>query len=607
MKFIFQAREKEIEVPAGYTVLQAAAAAGMPVEGNCGGNGTCGRCRVKLLSAGGGDLSPGWTLACRSPVAEGLVVEVPDPGDLLLRGKAGTGHWGPAAAVDSPVDKVFVQLEPPSLKDQTADLERLLTGMGKERAGVDPSVLADLPGTLRRAQFKVTATLIENNLAAVEEGDTTARKYGLAVDIGTTTLAVYLLDLNSGELLAAASCSNTQKIYGADVISRIQHAQTAEGLGQLREMALNALNGSIARLLKEQRIAATEIVEAVVVGNTTMAHLFLGIDPTHLANAPFTPAFRNSLATSAGQLGLSMHPRGRVVVLPNIAGYVGSDTVGVMLATRIHRQEGICLAVDIGTNGEVVLAGRGRILTCSTAAGPAFEGSHIRHGMRAAAGAIEAVKIDEDVSLKVIGDAAPRGICGSGLIDVVAEMLKSGLIESSGRFASPEEAGGSRNPPVWSRLRRSGEGREFVVAPGSISATGEDIVITQKDLRELQLAKGALLAGIRLLLREMGTETGSIGRIFLAGTFGNYINRESAVAIGLLPAVPPEIIVPVGNAAGEGAMLALVSREERNLAAALARKAEHLELSARMDFQEDFVEALSFPEGPGSFRSGIGN
>lgn len=602
IKFIIQAEEREAEVPEGYSVLQAAAAAGAPVEGNCGGNGTCGRCKVKFLAGGGGEPAPGdkpsgdWDLACQIEVKEGMVVEVPDPGDLLLSGKAATGHFGPAAAVESPVEKIFVELEPPSLEDQTADLERLLRRMGKEKARIYPAVLADLPGALRRAGFKVTATMIDNSLTGVEEGNTIRQKYGLALDIGTTTLAIYLLDLNSGKLRAATSCTNPQKIYGADVISRIQHAQATAGLRQLQEMVLGALNRSISLLIKENGIGDTDIYEAVVVGNTTMTHLFLGVDPSYLANAPFTPAFRNSMEISAGELGLRMHPLGRVVVLSNIAGYVGADTVGVMLATRIDRQEGFHLAVDIGTNGEVVLAGQGRILTCSTAAGPAFEGSHIKHGMRAAVGAIEAVKIDGDVSLKTIGDSAPRGICGSGLIDAAAEMLRKGIIDASGRFASPEERDGNRNARLWSRLRRSEDGWEFVLAPGSISASGEDIVITQKDLRELQLAKGAILAGIRLLLREVGAEPGSINGIFLAGTFGNYINKESALAIGLLPAVSPELIIPVGNAAGDGAIMALLSGGERATAASLSLKAEHIELSARMDFQEDFVEALAFPE-----------
>lgn len=610
IKFIFQSEEREAEVPAGYTVLQAAAAAGAPVEGNCGGNGTCGRCRVKLLSPGGdpvpgeagpvvgGKLPAGWALACQIQAEDGMVVEVPDPGDLMLRSKTGAGRFVPGTAVDSPVIKQFVELEPPSLQDQTADLERLLRRLGRENAAATPSGLSDLPGVLRRAKYKVTATMIDNSLAEVEEGDTTGIKYGLAIDIGTTTLAVYLVDLNSGEQLSATSSTNPQKIYGADVISRIQHAQTPEGLKQLQKMVLNAMNRSIDRLIAGQGASDRDIFEAVVVGNTTMAHLFLGVNPSFLANAPFIPAFRGTMAVRAGDLGLRMHPLGRVIMLPNIAGYVGSDTVGVMLASHIHRQEGICLAVDIGTNGEVVLAGRGRILTCSTAAGPAFEGSHIRHGMRAAEGAIEAVKINDDVSLKIIGDSAPRGICGSGLIDVAAEMLKSGIIEPSGRFASPEDGAG-RNPLVWERLRKNGDSWEFVLAPGSISATGEDVVIAQKDVRELQLAKGALLAGIQLLLKEMGTGPEDISTIILAGTFGNYINKESALAIGLLPPVPPERIISVGNAAGDGAIMALISRQERALAESLSLMAEHVELSARTDFQEDFVEALSFPEQPG--------
>lgn len=609
VKVKFLSQEKEAWVPAGSSIFQAAAAAGVQVEGSCGGKGACGKCRVKILSGGSGeplstekehlsgkDLAGGWALACQRPAEDGMIVDVEYLKDTQQR-KSDLGSPDVVTAADPSAEKFFIAMDPPIIEDQTPDLERLLGRLPRDNVKAGPGVLSALPGVLRKAGFKVTAALVDNRLVAVEPGDTTRRKFGLAFDIGTTTLAGYLLDLNNGKTLAVSSLTNPQKVYGSDVISRINHASSgAAGLKQLQELVLGGVNEIVCSLLGENRVEENEVYEAVVVGNTTMSHIFFGIDPTYLAPAPFIPAFRQSIETRAGDLGLRINPAGRVLALPNIAGYVGSDTVGVMLATGMDRPEGISLAVDIGTNGEVVLSGRGRIVTCSTAAGPAFEGSHIRHGMRAAQGAIESVTLNGDVSLKVIGDADPRGICGSGLIDAAAEMLKAGIIDRTGRFANPEAPEWPMPPRLSSRLRKGDNGSEFVLVPGSGASTGDDIVITQKDIRELQLAKGAILAGIRVLLNEVGVTAADIDEVLLAGAFGNYIRKESALAIGLLPPVSVQRIIPVGNAAGKGAVLALVSRTERSRADYLSLSAEHVELSSRRDFQEEFVNALHFPE-----------
>jgi len=425
----------------------------------------------------------------------------------------------------------------------------------------------------------------------------TGRKYGLAFDLGTTTVVGWLVDLDTGDTLAARAVTNPQNVYGADVISRIGHAGTHEGLRQLQQKILAACNEIIRCLLDEGRVAGDEIYEIVAVGNTTMSHLFLGIDPTFLATAPYVPAFAGRMELEARELGLDVMPAGRVVVLPNIAGYVGSDTVGVMLATDIGRRPGFCLAVDIGTNGEVVLAGRGRLLTCSTAAGPAFEGARIRHGMRAAAGAIEGVRIDGgEVGLEVIDDATPLGICGSGLLDAAAAMVQVGLISPTGRLLPPESLPEGVPPGLKERLRRGKDGTEFVLAQDGSVATGEDIVITQKDIRELQLAKAAIYAGIQVLLKELEVTPEEIDEILLAGAFGNYIKIDSALALGLLPAVAPGRIKAVGNAAGDGARMALISGTARAEASDLARRAGHVELSTWPDFQDEFVNAMYFPK-----------
>lgn len=389
--------------------------------------------------------------------------------------------------------------------------------------------------------------------------------------------------------------TNPQQVFGADVISRITHASRGpDQLCELQEKVIGGLNKIIAQMCQEREIGREEIYQAVVVGNTTMAHLFLGLDPTYLAPAPFIPVYRESVEVQANELGLDILGTGTVVMLPNVAGYVGADTVGVMLAAEADRLPGVSLIVDIGTNGEIILSGRKRILTCSAAAGPAFEGAEIKYGMRAAEGAIEGVRITEDIELDVIAGGKVRGICGSGLIDAIAEMVKVGVIGSTGRFVGGPAELEKLPALVRERLRKTERASEFVLTWGKDSASGEDIVLSQKDIRELQLAKGAIIAGIMILVREMGITSQEIDRVLLAGAFGNYIRKESAVGIGLLPPLPLEKISTIGNAAGDGAKMALLSMKERARADSLARRAEHIELSTRKEFQAEFIKGLDF-------------
>ncbi|MEW5784077.1 MAG: ASKHA domain-containing protein [Bacillota bacterium] len=609
VKITFLPSRKEIDVDPGTNLLQAAALAGVPLEGICGGKGTCGKCRVRIVAGEAvlpspaelkffsrEELTGGSALACQKNVNRNTTVKTENQANVDDRKTALQGQ--PAVPAMPYVEKYHLKLKHPTVDDQSPDLERLLVQLPLPEPEINLSELAKLPRVIRSAAYAVTAVLSGRHLIAVEPGDTTHRSYGLAFDIGTTTIMGSLLDLNSGAVLAVGATTNPQSIYGADVISRITHAaQNGGGLQQLQEKVISAANAITGELLAATGIGEDEVYEAVVVGNTTMSHLFLGIDPTYLAPAPFIPAYRQPVTVKASELNLSMHPSGRVTVLPNIAGYVGSDTVGVILAADLDRRRDTCLAIDIGTNGELVLTAAGRVLTCSTAAGPAFEGAQIRHGMRAAAGAVEAVTVNEDVQLKVIGGTAPRGICGSGLIDAVAELLAAGIIEPSGRFTDPESGAGASLPPrLRERLRRGQGGYEFVLAWGKEYAGGADLVLTQPDLRELQLAKGAIYAGIKILLKEAGLELAALDAVLLAGAFGNYIRKESALAIGLLPALPPERIVPVGNAAGDGARMALIARPVRERAFALPERVEHVELSTRPDFQKEFISALAFPK-----------
>lgn len=602
----FQPSMKQAVVPAGTSLLEAAATAGVLLESSCGGRGSCGKCKVKLLPGREGRPSPleqehlslkeiagGVALACQYYPAGHLTVLLDEQSTCAER-KTELHKVAAKIKIDPAVKKTRITMQPPSINDQTADCERLLEKLPSNTVSVSRKLLADLPGTLRKAGFSVTAVLAGDRLIAVEPGDTTGSLFGLAFDIGTTTIMGALVDLNSGEIIDAAAATNPQQLYGADLISRITHAGRAGGREQLQALVISALNELIHRLLEKNNLAAGQLYEAVVAGNTTMNHLFLGVDPTYLAPAPFIPAHSRAVEAAAAELGLAIHPSGTIFALPNIAGYVGSDTVGVLLATRLEKQGSVCLAIDIGTNGEVMLAGNGRILVCSTAAGPAFEGARIKHGMRACEGAIEAVAFAEDLQLTVIGGVAPRGICGSGLIDAAAALLKAGIIEKSGRMLAPESSAAGLPSALASRLRSGNSGMEFVLSWSKDSAAGEDLVITQEDLRELQLAKGAIYAGAQVLLKELGVSEPDINTVFLAGAFGNYMRKESALAIGLLPAVPAGSIIAAGNAAGEGARLALVSRKERARALSLARQTEHIELSGRADFQDQFIKALAF-------------
>ncbi len=606
IKFIPQ--NKEINVDKGTNLLKAADLAGLYIEGDCAGKGTCGKCRAKIVSGNGdeptaaefkhlsqGELNTGWVLACQKSVDEDLVIEVPIQKDAHTRKTSLAGGVEKITA-EPLVEKVLVKLSRPAVKDQTADLERLTAELKRGELLVKPRELAGLPAMLRQNSYKVTATISGTRLLSIEPDDTCDQIYGVAFDIGTTTIVGSLLDLRSATVIAVAAATNPQNIYGADVISRITHASQVEnGLQQLQEKVIDAVNKIIHELLRQTKIARDRIYEVVAVGNTTMSHLFMGIDPTYLAPAPFIPAYSRALEVEAAELGIKINPAGRITFLPNIAGYVGSDTVAVILAANLDQPGDNCAAIDIGTNGELVLRANGKLMACSTAAGPAFEGAQIKQGMRAAAGAIEAVDYEEgEIKLRMIDDAPACGICGSGLIDAASALLDAGLIEPSGRFLNFNENPDQVAPHFKERLRQGNGGAEFVMVPGSLSDTGEDIVLTQGDLRELQLAKGAINAGLMILLKEAGITVDELDRVLLAGAFGNYVRRESALGIGLLPEIAPEKIIAIGNAAGDGARMALASRSIRERALQLTKKVMHMELSTRPDFQEFFVDALPF-------------
>lgn len=420
-------------------------------------------------------------------------------------------------------------------------------------------------------------------------------KYGVAFDIGTTTVVGMLWDLTTIKLVDVIALTNPQSAYGADVISRITYSmQSAEHLKLLKDKVIACLNEIITEFTLRHPVDPRNMIKAAVVGNTTMSHLFLGMDPSSLARAPFKPAFSGPVEKTAVELGLMIRESAAVYVLPNIAGHVGSDIVGVLLASEIKNLSGARLAIDIGTNGEIVLAHNGKMLVCSTAAGPAFEGARIYQGMRAARGSIENVRIESgEVKVRIIENAEPIGICGSGLIDAVAQMLDAGLINYKGNILNESDAiAQGLSPDLAARLRNGHSGNEFVLV---WKDQGEDIVITQKDIREVQLAKGAVYGGIIILMKCLGVELGQLEEIMLAGAFGSYINKRSILRIGMVPNVSGDKITHIGNAAGVGACMALLSERERKEADIQSKEAEHIELALHPDFEKEYINAMYFP------------
>ena len=607
----FHPSGRTASVPPETTILEAAASCEIPLHSPCGGQGRCGKCAVQVTSGADvvqpaetrlfteEELAAGWRLACQARVVAEAEVIVPDS-SLMVEHHIVVDGLARDIAVEPNVRKLALRLPSPTADDPRADLNRVMDALGR---GVRPpaglGVLRDLPRTIRSADYHLTAVLADDALIGLEPGDTSDAAYGVAIDIGTTTVVAYLCHLPTGEVVAVASELNPQTQYGEDVIARLQMAvMEPDGAARLRAVVTEAVNDLIGRAAHDAGVPRTAVYEIAAVGNTCMTHLLLGVPPTGLAGVPFVPAFRASQTVRAADLGIAAHPEALLFVVPNIGSFVGADTVGVILASEIDRTSGLAVAVDIGTNGEIVVAKDGELLACSTAAGPAFEGARISGGMRAAAGAIDEVTIDDDVWYHVLGDVPPRGLCGSGLVDAVAELVKVGAITDTGRLRKPEESG-ALPEKVRQRLCQNEHGTEFVLAPAEESASGKPVVLTARDIRQMQLAKGAIAAGIALMLAEVGAGPGDVDRLLLAGAFGNYIRRESAVAIGLIPALPDERIQSIGNAAGVGARLVLLSVTERRRAEEIARRTRHVELSEREGFYDRFAEAMMLQPLPG--------
>jgi len=609
-KVTFQPDGKSVSVLDGTTVFEAAARAGIILTSPCGGKATCGKCRVeitahapapteadqKLLPAE--DLARGARLACQCRIHASMVVNVPHE-TRFFEQKILEEGVGRQVKLHPNIKKRFVKLPTPTLTDQRSDLDRVMAALREEIPDVraDIEVIRTLPDKLREDGFAITAVLEGNDIISFERGNTTDRNHGVAFDIGTTTVVGMLVDLTTGAQLAVASRTNPQVAYGDDVVSRITYCHDHKtGLELLQSKIAHCLDSIIAEVCTKAKVARETIYEVTVVGNTTMNHIFLKVNPWNIAQAPYVAVLRGAVETKSSRLGITINETGNVYALPNIAGFVGADTVGVILATDLLRSDAIKLAIDIGTNGELALGNKNRLVSCSCAAGPAFEGARIQFGMRATAGAIEKVLLDHDVRINVIGNVPPRGLCGTAVIDAVAEMLRVGIVDPAGRVQSPENLAGKLPEALLGRIVPGKTGCDFVLAKAEETKSGQPILLTQRDVRELQLAKGAIFAGIQVLKNVLGVTDNDIAEVLLAGAFGNFIRRSMAKRIGLLPDIPTERIKFVGNAAGAGARMALIARECREEAERISTQTEYIELGGRPDFQQEFMMAMMFPE-----------
>ena len=620
-KVIFKPMGRRASVGDGKTIKEASRELGVGIEGICGDRGTCGKCRVRVESRGDA-LSPvneaemkllsarqrrdGYRLACQARIHGDVAVFVPEESRTVKQiiRKAATER---AIDLKPAVTRYYVEMTPATLDDATGDWERLTaeleSGFGLNNLTIDYRVLAGLQGVVRKGDWKVTVWVWKGSEVIRVKPGLVDKGYGLAVDIGTTTVAGYLCDLASGEVIATESEANPQAEYGEDVMSRISYTMNHKGgCERLHKLIIKTINHIAGRATAHAGVKRRAIVDMAVVGNTCMHHLFLNIDPRYLGRVPFTPSVHRSLDFKARDLGLRIAPGAYVHVLPIEAGFVGADNVGVLIAEEPYNQDDVVLIIDVGTNGELILGNRGRLLSSSCATGPAFEGASIRHGMRAAPGAIERIEIDSDtmeVRFKVIGrdgwsteleDAGARGICGSGIIDAAAQLLRAGIVDRSGRFNKDVET---------RRLRVSGEGPEFVIAWASETAIGGDIVVCQQDVRSIQLAKGAMYAGAKIMMQHLGVKR--LDKVILAGAFGSYIDKEAAAVIGLFPDCALDNVYAVGNAAGDGARIALLNVDKRAEADEVARRVEYRELTVEPGFNKVFTQAMWFPHMEDTF------
>jgi len=623
-KVVFQPVGAKVEVEGEYTILEAAAESGIYINSLCGGEGVCGKCRVQITSGEARptshsirflsreEINSGFVLGCQTEVKHDIEVWVPPEARLeeeqILTTESMVCYQTPQDlevkdTLDIPsllympmTQKIYLSLPKPSLTDNLADLDRVYREIRKKVQA--PTLEISLPSLrsmasmLRENEWQVTATIYPLDehcieILSLEPGDTCAENYGIACDIGTTTIVAQLVDLRSGAILGVEASHNQQARYGEDVISRMIYACSRGGLSSIHAAVIEPVNTLIDTLVEKHGVEASNLTAFVAAGNTTMTHLFLGLEPCTIRLEPYIPTANFLPSASAAELNLHLHPNARVTCVPGVSAYVGGDITAGVLASGISNSSQVSALIDIGTNGEIVVGNNEWLVCCSASAGPAFEGSGTKCGMRATRGAIQKVHIDSnDVHYETIGGAKARGICGSGLIDAIAELFRNGIIDPSGKF--PRD---SDNP----RVRENEGDMEFVLASGDETETGKSVVINESDISNLIKSKGAILAAMRVLLNSVGMSFEDLERILVAGGFGNYLDVEKAIFIGLLPDIPPERIKFIGNSSLTGARMGLLSRHALARANTLARQMTYLELSVDPKFYDEFVAALFLP------------
>ena len=591
----------------GSTLMDVFHKGNIYIDAPCGGKGICGKCKVLIIRGQVSEISQdesrylsdkeraeGYRLACLTKVFGDVEVAIKSYIEGAQIMSSGIEY---SVDISPRINKRFVQLDLPTVEDQRDDLKRLTAAVGMGEAPDIPiQLMRELPGLIRDSDYMVTLVYDGNSVISVERGDTTDHLYGVAIDIGTTTVVCYLIDLKTGRQVDTISGLNAQRPFGGDVISRIQYAmENEDGLARLRRGIVDQISGLIRELAYRNNIPLDYIYNVVVAGNTIMGHFFMGVTPQHIASTPFTPAFTQGVIYSAHELGLKLGRAARVFLLPHISGYVGGDVVAGILASGLDRGNDLSLIIDIGTNGEIVLGNSERMVCCSTAAGPAFEGANIRHGMGGIRGAINTVRLDNgELKYTTIGDEAPIGICGSGIVDALASLLDAGLVDETGRLLEEDEIESDLGRGLSHRLvELDGQGA-FLLVDAKSSSTGDSILITQKDIREIQLAKAAIAAGIKVLIQRMGKKVEDVTRLYLAGGFGSYIDKRNAARIGLIPQELQDRIIPIGNGAGTGAMLSLLSAEEFVRADHIRGMTEYVELSSTLEFQDEYVNGMYF-------------
>jgi len=605
-----------VEAEGGKTLLEIAKGAGIYIASICGGDGICGRCRL-VIKGGEVEANPttlltreeiqqGYALACQTKALGDVEVLIPpesraegaqiliDEDAQRFRALQAVSEEQAFFRHDPLVNKLYLQLPPPTLQDNLADQERLFREIRRYVSApimqMGLKVLRPLPTILRKSGWKVTATLGRRGgtteVIQVEPGNRAGRNFGVAVDVGTSTVVAHLVDLSTSRTIDAEACYNSQLPFGEEVTRRIIYAER-EGSKRLREAVVSDINNLISALISRNRVELNDVTALFCAGNTTMLHFLLGLDPSQIRKSPYIPAATTPPPVRAAEVGIKINPRGLLYAMPCIGSWVGGDITAGILATGLYQARRLTMLIDIGTNGEIVLGNREWMLTCSTSAGPAFEGSGVRCGMKASRGAIERVEISANgyIRYRTIGDGRPKGLCGSGLIDSVAELFRAGYIDRSGQLL----------PGSSPRVRDQDGQLEFVLVPAGRSETGREIVITQPDIENLLRAKAAIYAGAKILLQSMDLGFGDVEQLLIAGGFGNYLDREKAIMLGLIPDIPLERIRFVGNTAIIGAKMALLSQEALERCYEIAKSVTYYDLITYPYYYDEFISAKFLP------------